>query len=170
MSESSAKALQGLYKKMTNKDAKGKTKVQCLNEIAASMGATKKSETTAKCIDDITANYTPGGGGGGGSSDFSTATVTFVADSTDPDGGGYLTNTSIIHEGQLEGSSSITFDIEQAELVLYKGSFVCVAEAMGLSASGDIELSNIEVIDGWTRADCVITGDCTIHYVSVAFI
>lgn len=109
------------------------------------------------------------GGGGGGSSDFSTVTVTLIRDSEDPAGGGQLNNASIIYDGQIIGYDQLVFSSsadETVELVLYKGSFVSSVAAMGLSASGDIVLTNTEVIDGWTFADCVITGDCTIHYIA----
>lgn len=172
MNSTITQALQGLYKKMTGNTANGKTKVQILNEISASMGATKNSYTTAKCINDITDNYTPGGGGGG---DFYEATITlanntestqhaniYLQDFSEKEGyytGYYLDDESGIMNEMQDGltagdgrSTSFTVHILNGNAVMadYYDSDVP-------SLSGNAEF--VEV-NGYTYIR--ITGDCTI--------
>lgn len=125
-------------------------------EMRADM-ATKTAE-----VENVTTGemYT----GGGGDSDFSTAEITFIIDSTDPNGGGSY-SVAFLTNDELAVGENINFPDVTATIVLYKGSYIGSIAAMGLSVSGNIELSDIRSEDGWTFADMKITGDCTIHYI-----
>lgn len=109
---------------------------------------------------------------GGGDSDFSTAEVTLIADSLTPDGGGFIEACAIIEDNIYTGSTNLGFDDSSESIitiVLYKGHSYGGIGALGLSVSGNVELSDIETEGDYTSAHYDITGDCTIHYISGGF-
>ena len=100
-----------------------------------------------------TAMMGEGGGGGGGSSDFSTAQVTFIPDSSSPDGSGPYELIWIVNDvlRTADGANIVG----PMTAVLYKG--VAYADVSTVtSVSGNATIDNGMVI---------ITGDCAIHYV-----
>ena len=103
-------------------------------------------------MEDVVKNMS--GGGGGGSSDFSTAQVTFVADSFSQDGGN-VSNFIYINDTYLETVYETALEGEYTA-VCYKGEGYAFVPTV-VSVSGNATINGNDV---------TITGDCTIHYVA----